>query len=419
MFYKCFTDMATIKAVVLKHQQKEDGTYNVKFRLTHNRSSVYISSPYFVSPKQLDKDFNLKPRNNFVYDEVMKILLFLRDQLSSLSYGIESLSAKQVADFLQRKLKKDEEPRRISLKQFAEKEIERIKSSHTRLTYKNRLSVILRYFGENVCFQEINYKSLLDFESYLFQKKGLTGTTVNHLMGFLSYMFRLARKEYNDEDLGVVLIYNPFVKYKRPKMSVPPKKAWEQNDFCKLLTLDTSRLTPKRQMAYDIVLISFLLCGINPVDIYSLEPPKKGYIHYFRKKTRDRKADRSELRIKVQPELEYYLQKYKDCSGKRAFNFYESYPNEDDFSACVSSLISNVRRILSLENYTVYMARHTWATVAYNDLGINESDIAFCLTHASHHQTTDFYIKKNFDKVDVINRKVIDWVFYGKRSDTI
>ncbi len=351
--------MATIKAVVLKHQKKEDGTYNVKFRLTHNRNSVYIPSPYFVSSKQLDKDFNLKPRNNFVYDEVMKVLLFLRDQLSSLSYGIEGLSARQVADFLQKKLKKEDEPHRISLREFAEEKIEQMRSSHTGQTYRNRLSVILRYFGENVCFQDITYKKLLDFESYLSQKKGLAGTTVNHLMGFLSYMFRLARKEFNDEDLGIVLIYNPFSKYKRPKMSVPPKKAWEANDFRRLLTLDTSKLTEKRQMAYDLVIISFLLCGANPVDIYSLEYPQKGYLHYFRKKTRDRKADRSELRIKVQPELEYYLRKYKDHSGKRAFNFYESYPKEEDFSACVASLISHVRRILSLENYTVYMARHS------------------------------------------------------------
>src|ERR1700709_1905819 len=66
MFYKCFTtdfvSMATIKEVVLKHHKKEDGTYNLKYRLTHNRKITYINTNHFVGEKQLKKDFTVKDK---------------------------------------------------------------------------------------------------------------------------------------------------------------------------------------------------------------------------------------------------------------------------------------------------------------------------------------------------------------------
>jgi hypothetical protein len=36
--------MATFKAVVMAHHKKEDGTYNVKIRVAHNRVTRYIKT---------------------------------------------------------------------------------------------------------------------------------------------------------------------------------------------------------------------------------------------------------------------------------------------------------------------------------------------------------------------------------------
>lgn len=52
--------MATIREVVLKHHKKSDGTYNVKYRVTHNRKASYINSLHFVCDKQLKKDLSIK-----------------------------------------------------------------------------------------------------------------------------------------------------------------------------------------------------------------------------------------------------------------------------------------------------------------------------------------------------------------------
>lgn len=40
--------MATVKIVVLKHQKREDNTWNVKIRITHDRQSAYLATSHYV-----------------------------------------------------------------------------------------------------------------------------------------------------------------------------------------------------------------------------------------------------------------------------------------------------------------------------------------------------------------------------------
>lgn len=63
---------------------------------------------------------------------------------------------------------------------------------------------------------------------------------------------------------------------------------------------------------------------------------------------------------------------------------------------------------------TTYWARHTWATIAA-DLDIPDAVISMALGHAGENSTTDIYIRRNMRKVDEANRRVLDWVLYGKR----
>ena len=61
-----------------------------------------------------------------------------------------------------------------------------------------------------------------------------------------------------------------------------------------------------------------------------------------------------------------------------------------------------------------YWARHTWATIAA-DLDIPDAVISRALGHSSENRVTEIYIRRNRKKVDEANRKVLDWVLYGKR----
>ena len=63
---------------------------------------------------------------------------------------------------------------------------------------------------------------------------------------------------------------------------------------------------------------------------------------------------------------------------------------------------------------TTYWARHSWATIAAS-LDIPNETIAAALGHTYGNRITAIYIDFDMKKVDDANRKVIDWVLYGKK----
>lgn len=62
----------------------------------------------------------------------------------------------------------------------------------------------------------------------------------------------------------------------------------------------------------------------------------------------------------------------------------------------------------------LYWARHSWATIAYS-IGIPKDIISQALGHSFGVAITDVYIDYDNEKVDESNRRVLDWVLYGKR----
>lgn len=62
---------------------------------------------------------------------------------------------------------------------------------------------------------------------------------------------------------------------------------------------------------------------------------------------------------------------------------------------------------------TAYWARHSWATIA-SSIDIPDRVIAEALGHEYGNRITNIYIRFDIKKVDIANRKVLDWVLYGK-----
>lgn len=52
--------MVTFKAVVHSHQRRQDGSYNVKIRITQHRRSIYIPTSVTVRPADLTRSLNIK-----------------------------------------------------------------------------------------------------------------------------------------------------------------------------------------------------------------------------------------------------------------------------------------------------------------------------------------------------------------------
>jgi integrase len=63
---------------------------------------------------------------------------------------------------------------------------------------------------------------------------------------------------------------------------------------------------------------------------------------------------------------------------------------------------------------TTYWARHSWATIAAS-LDVPDDTISLALGHSARNATTAMYIERDLRKVDAANRRIIDYVFNGKK----
>ena len=173
-------------------------------------------------------------------------------------------------------------------------------------------------------------------------------------------------------------------------------------------------ILPLPELARDVAMMVMCLAGINTVDLYHLEKSnyKDGILAYNRRKTSKFRADNAHLEIRVPDILKELFEKYKS-NDQYLFNFHERYTSEDAFNSNVNG---GLRRICEYNNmqerYSTYTFRHSWGTIARNDIKASMYDVAFSMNHASAHKTTETYVKPDYSIVSDLNQKVVDFIFY-------
>lgn len=416
--------MATVKAVILKEKKRNDGTWNVKIRIIHEKKVSYMATSHYVSIDCINKKtFELKERNNPVYDQVMIDVLKIRRQLSALGHQIDYYTAQGLVRLMKDKL--SGKPDGINFFDFAENHIQKLikQDKRTSQSYRAMLSRLEEFAGSrNLMFSDITSNFLFNFDTFLrasYSKNGfgkISSSGVRLYIGKIQHLFNLAKLKYNDEDAGIVKIANnPFVKYKLPKVNGIKKKALSAEDIKRIKEFDVPVNMKGAMIARDVFVMSFLLCGMNTVDMYFLRPEINGRYEYERRKTAGRRDDKAFISIRIEPELEPYIDRYMDEVGDRAFNFFLRYSSDKQFVTKVNGNLKYIGDALGIENLTLYAARHSFATIARNDCGVSMDDVAMALNHKSGHDVTDTYIKKDWKRIDDVNRKVIDYVF-GKKE---
>jgi integrase len=148
-----------------------------------------------------------------------------------------------------------------------------------------------------------------------------------------------------------------------------------------------------------------------------LEPTalRNGKLCYNRTKTKGKRKDKAYIEVFASEEIFPLFEKYK---GKnRLFVFSERYSNSDLFLTAVNNGLKSLCRKAGVQKITVYWLRHTWATIAQNKCGASTELVGFCLNHASAHRVTEGYIEKDFSPVDVLNRKVLNYIFETQNID--
>jgi integrase len=401
--------MATVALVVIKNEKKQDNTYRVKIRISHQSKSLYIETSSYVDKSQLDKKLKIKDHN--VLDKFHLQMKGYRDKIADMSMFIKNLTVEQVRDRL---LTVDDGF--IDFIKFSREHLERLKKQGKETTARTLRSVVyglIDYFGTDVVpISSINYNMLVQYSEYLKQprtlkrkssngviavhnKKGMDTSALSNRIGDLRILFNAARDFYNDEDNGILRI--PHYPFKKFKIN-PPTATKKRNlsaDEIKLIR-DSKPKNTRGILARDIFMLSFYMCGMNAIDIYRLVKVPKDRLEYKRTKTKDKRKDEAFISIKVIDEAMPLLKKYV---GKI------HYKNHILFDGALNMGFKEIEKITGIERVTMYYARHSFATLARNECRFTKDDVAMALNHYDA-SVTDVYIAKDWKIVDDVQEGV-------------
>ena len=408
--------MATFKALVLSHQKRKDGTYNVKIRVTHNRRHKYLPTPLYAGKDDLTK--SLKIKNYLILDATEAIIKDYRTKCSAMGAAVAQYDVDQLCTILN---EPDEEKWKVNFFEYAESFIAKNKARKTKQGYQSALSWLERYAGKNLLLSDINKSFLLGLLEFIEENKdksnrSVTGNTIApYVFDKLAAIFRGARNEYNDEELEIMrLPFDPFTKIEIKKPPQAEKRAISAEKMRAVAMIGREEKVKKNiELMRDAFLLSFGLLGANLVDMYNwtADQYKDGRITYKRTKTRGRRADGALISIKVEPELKPLMEKYADPKGEFVFNFARLSSSIECFHTKIGTPIKEIGRLIGEPNLTFYAARHSWATIALNDAGVDKYTVHEGLNHAGGEMAiTDVYIKKDWTRLDKANRAVLDFV---------
>lgn len=415
--------MATIREVILPNQKKEDGSWNVKIRVTHQRKVNYISTQHYVIQKQIRPNYSIK--DPVILKALNPVLDDYRTKISELGPKLETYSLRRLMDYLQDKEIKTAEE--INIIEFGRKRILELKALKRTGSAANMTTVVnslADYFNEEfVPITEIRAKMLIDYETFLRSDrkmirldqfkiprektvKGISDNGLHNHMRDLRILFNDVKEHYNDEDLDIIVVkHYPFKKYKinqkttkdKPKLTVKQVKAiWD----CE------APQGGRIELARDLFMLSFYLCGMNAVDLYQLPESDElaERVNYNRSKTRSRRQDKAFISVNI-PEIAIPL--YLKYAGKLQLR----YGSHHALDQALSKGMQAIGEITKIPDLEFYDARHAVGDWARNICRFSMDDVALTLNHKDQSKTvTDTYVSKNWDIIDEVQEAVIQLI---------
>ena len=420
--------MLTIKAEIKRSELKVDGTYNVKIRFTLDRKVKRLSTNLFVTQQDLTKSLKFK-EDTSIKREIDRLVLYYREQCLKLQLDQNHYSLDEIIEFLNGEQEKQQT---IDFIKFSREWIASatIKGAPN---YTTAINALVRFVGkEELDINLITLEFLEQFKAFLIgerdartkklmqQGKRVTSNrTLSLYLVSIKKLFSEAKRKFNKKDKNLILIPNsPFEDFKIPKQEATRKRAISVDIIKKLWKLPYKDMkkgyksTCRYNLAKDCFILSFCLMGVNSADLYNATEMRGNTIIYNRTKTKARRLDGAKMMVDIPKIVQPLIDKYKDSTGKRLFNFYQYYGDEKTFNKAINSGLKEIGSILEVDDLEYYAARHSWATIALNKVGIDKYIVHAALNHIDDSmKVTDIYIERDFVNENKANAKVVKYVF--------
>ena len=293
-----------------------------------------------------------------------------------------------------------------SLADYFQQQIEQAQGEgrfSTASNYRTALRSFQRFLkGENLLLKDLTPSLVSQYERWL-KSTRISMNTISCYMRSLRAVYNKAVEENRVTDL------QPF-KDSYTGYPQTDKRSLGVDDIRKLQQV-TLRPGSTLQLVRDIFLFCIFACGIPFVDVAFLRKSQvsaDGYLTYKRRKTNQ------QVSLKLQPCALEIVHRYANANSDYVFPFLareipEEAHREYLGKLCYyNKLLGKLGKQAGLSRpLTSYVARHTWASLAYHQ-NAEMAVISKGLGHTSS-RTTQVYIKGIDDtRLDDVNQKVVE-----------
>ena len=394
--------MAKLKIFLdARHVSVKTSEAALKVAVSHLSKTAYIPLEISLKPSQWDAKgckVTQHPKRKSLNDAISAKLLEYKVVLSEVAekYDLDTLSANELRDLLvdwknSDKIRIDDNCVMSVFGRFMEH-----KTGRTRNLYECTEKKIRAFLGkeaDRLRFEQVNVEWLHRFNDYLAQTAPSANSRSIHMRNF--------RAIFNYAIDNEITTNYPFRRFKI-KGEPTRKRNFDVETLRAIFNADV--LDPWMVRYRDLFKLTFMLIGINFVDLCNLKDVRNGRIEYVRAKTHKLYS------IKLEPEIEAIIAKYR--GDIHLLNYMDTYKDYRSFYMNTCTGLKAIRErlaekdIVNIDTLTTY-----WATIAAS-LDIPKETIAAALGHSSH-TVTDIYIEFDYRKVDEANRRVLNWVLYG------
>lgn len=396
--------MASIK-VKFRPSTISDHEGAIYYQIIHEKKVRQLLTDYKVFPSEWDdgrsmvtatkcgrKSFILSVRDRIRCDVKRLTMIDRKLEACGMTY-----TADDVIDEFNRYIQE------YSLFNFIERIIAKLKQNgnvRTSETYKSTLNSFRKFRqGEDIMLDCINSDIMESYEAW-HRSRGISSNTI-------SFYIRILRAVYNRavED-GIIENHNPF-RHVYTGVDKTVKRALPLSVIKKIKALDLTQ-TPTLEFARDMFLMSFYLRGMSFIDMAFLKKTdlRNGYVIYRRRKTGQ------QLVIEWTKEMQLILDKYPE---NRSGYLLPVIRNPATNERCVYrnvgyNINQNLKKIAGRVGVdiplTLYVARHSWASVA-KAKGIPLSVISEGMGHDSEMTTQIYLASLDTSVVDKANSIII------------
>ena len=412
--------MATFKSVIFLRDKKRDGTVNVKIRVTHNRKTRYLPTPFYVTSEQMTRGGKLK--DPYIEGKVQSRIKELKHRAESIGFAADEMDIDKFMHILNNT--GDE----ADFIKYCRDKIKQICNTPgregTAAKYKYALGCLIEFNGSEVLpFSKMTKRYVNQFYNYMIDTRGISIRTANNYTGVLSSLYNSARRELNDEEMDIIVVkYSCFQQLERKKPDEHKFLAFKTVEEMQRV-IDTKYFGLKSyDFIKDMFIFSFVCYGMNLKDILRLKKDQvdDGLLTYSRRKVERRMGSRAEIQIKLSDVAKAIIEKYKTN---------DEYLIKYDGNRMITVDCSHIHKTfvragvgngdLKGEHYTFNSARHSMATFLINVCRVDRSVVHQMLVHSNVDKMaiTDWYIRRDYSILWEANEKLLalfDWSNYLK-----